>query len=326
MKRRASLLALAALAATPLAHAQQARQVVRIGLLCQVKCGRAQDPFLNALRELGWVEGRNLGVDRVAGNGGDAKELARAASELAARKPDLIFAVAPPASLAASKATASIPIVFTAVANPVKVGLVKSLAHPGGNATGLATVPGGNIVGKQFALMKEILPRATRAALLINPDNASHRDYVANVVVSTEAATRLRIGVYEARSGDAIEPAIVKAVHDGVELLVQMGDVVLDSVPERIPQLALRARLPSAYLWAFDVQAGGLISYGPDLNYLLGRGPAGYADRILRGAKPADLPVEQASSFELTVNLRTAKALGLTISQSILLRADKVIE
>jgi len=326
MKRRASLLALAALAAAPSAHAQQARQVVRIGLLCQVKCGPSQDPFLIALRGLGWVEGRNLRVDRVAGNGGGAKALARAASELAARKPDLIFAIAPPASLAAIKATTSIPIVFTAVANPVKVGLVKSLAHPGGNATGLATVPGGNIVGKQFALMKEILPRANRAALLINPDNASHRDYVADVVATTEAATRLRIGVYEARSADAIEPAIAKAVHDGVEMLVQMGDPVLDSDRGQISKLTLRARLPSAYLWQYAVEAGGLVSYGPNLDYLIGRGPAGYADRILRGAKPADLPVEQASSFELTINLRTAKALGLTIPQSLLQQADRVIE
>jgi len=326
MKRRASLLALATLAAAPLVRAQQAHQVVRIGLLCQVKCGPSQEPFLTALRALGWVEGRNLAVDRVAGNGGDAKELARTASELAARKPDLIFTVAPPASLAASKATTSIPIVFTAVADPLKVGLVKSLAHPGGNATGLATVPGGNIVGKQFALMKEILPSATRAALLINPENPSHRDYVANVVGTTEAATRLRIGVYEARSADAIGPAIAKAVHDGVDMLVQLGDPVLDNGGERIPELALRARLPSAYLWQRSVQAGGLISYGPDLDYLLGRGPASYADRILKGAKPADLPVEQASSFELTVNLRTAKALGLTIPQSLLQQADRVIE
>lgn len=325
MRRREFAALAAGLLAAPLARPQSSGRIARIGLLCQNKCaGPVEEPFLHALRALGWVEGRNLEVERFSA-GGDAKALARAAAELAAHRPELIFTVAPPASLAAKKATSSIPIVFAGVANPVEAGLVASLGRPDGNATGLATVPG-NVIGKQWEMMKEILPRAARAALLINPDNVSHRAYVEKSLAADAAAARLRVRVYAARSADAIEPAIAEAARDGAEMLVQLGDAVLDGVPGRISQLALHARLPSAYLWALAAKAGGLMSYGPDLDYLLGRGPADYADRILRGANPRTLPVEQPTKLGLVINLKTAKALGLTIPQSLLLRADRVIE
>lgn len=306
------------------AHAQQSEKVARVGMLCSLKCkGPGYDDFPAAMRRLGWIEGRNLEIDR-RGAGGDAKQLARDAAELAARKPDLIFTIAPLASLAAKAATSSVPIVFTAVANPVGIGLVASLARPGGNVTGLASVPG-NVMGKQFELLKEIVPGATSAVLVMNPDNPIHRNYVAESLPANEAALGLRIRVLEVRSADAIEPAIAAAVRERAAMLVQMGDAVLNEPPERIPQLALRARLPSAYLWRFQVRAGGLISYGPDLDYIFGRA-AEYADRILRGARPADLPVEQPTKLHLAVNLKTARALGLKLPQAVVLRADEVIE
>lgn len=320
--RRRFLIASGALLAGSLARAQSSDRMVRIGRLCQGKCPAPEsDEFLVALRTLGWIEGRNLEVVR---GSGDASSLARAATELVDRKPDLIFTMAPPASLAARKATASIPIVFTFVADPVRIGLVKSLAHPGGNATGLATLADPGAGGKRFQLLKEIVPGATRGALLINPDNAIHR-LIARNLAADEAATHLQIRIYEARSADAIEPAIAAAAREGAQLLVQPGDVVLNRPQGRVPQLALRARLASCYWFAVQAEAGGLISYGPD-PYAMIRSAAEYANRILKGARPADLPVERPTKYAFVINLKTAKALGLTVPPSILLRADRVIQ
>jgi putative ABC transport system substrate-binding protein len=322
LRRRQFLIGSGALLTAPLVRARSSGRIVRIGRLCQGKCPAPEsDEFLAALRALGWIEGRNLEVDRASG---DASRLARVAAELVGRKPDLIFTVAPPASLAARNATASIPIVFTFVADPVKVGLVKSLAHPGGNATGLATLADAGVGGKRFQLLKEIVPGATRGALLINPDNAIHR-LIARNLAADEAATRLRIRIYEARSADAIEPAIAAAAREGAQLLVQPGDAVLSNPPGRVPQLALRARLASCYWFAWQVEAGGFISYGPDPHDSIRRA-AEYANRILKGARPADLPVERPTKYEFAINLKTAKALGLTIPPAIRLRADRVIE
>lgn len=324
-RRRVLGLALLASAGAMLpARAQTPARRARIGMLCYRECkGPGYDDFPEQMRARGWVEGRNLEIDR-RGASGDPGRLAHEAAALAASRPDLIFTIAPPATRAAKEATNSVPIVFAAVANPVGFGLVASLARPGGNLTGVATTSG-NIVAKQIELLKAILPGATRAALIVNPDNEGHRRYVSGSLPADQAAAGLRFSVHEARRAAEIEPAIAAAKREGAELLVQLGDSVLSEPADRIPQLALRAGIPSAYLWRFQAQAGGLLSFGPDLEDMVRRA-TDLVDRVLKGGRPADLPVEQPTRFDFAVNLATARALGLKVPQTVLLRADKVIE
>ena len=306
--------------------AQKAETVARIGVLCTNRCdvGPEIEALRDALSSAGWREGGNLHIE-YRGAVGQADRLPALAQELVALKPDLIVAFAPQPSRAAKNATSTIPIIFVAVADPVRVGLVDSLSRPGANVTGLATVVPGGFVGKSLEVLKQAMPKANRIAVLLNPTNA-----VTNALFPLEgppAAQRLGVTlqVLEARSPEEIERLIESAVEQKAEALWVIGDPIFHAPAQHVPDLAARARLPAMYLTRNQVVAGGLMSYGPNFDEL-NRRAATYFDKILKGAKPADLPVEQPTKFFLVINLKTAKALGITIPQALLLRADEVIE
>jgi putative ABC transport system substrate-binding protein len=273
------------------------------------------------LRELGYVEGQNLTVEYRWGDG-DAARLPALAAELVRLRVDVLVATSNPAILAATQATRSIPIVFTASSDPVATGLVASLAHPGGNVTGLSLVTP-ELSGKRLQLLREALPQLTRVALLWDAGHVGMADRVRE----TETAARqlgvtLRVEWVQDPAGlDRAFAALAQARPDAFLTTVEPFTV---RHRQRIVDFAAQHRLPAMYEEREFVDAGGLMAYGPSLaaNY---RRAATYMDKLLRGAKPADLPVEQPTKFELVLNLKTAKALGLTIPQSILLRADEVI-
>jgi putative ABC transport system substrate-binding protein len=327
MDRRAFIgsVACGLLAASLNVGAQRTEKVAHIGMLCTVRCeGPAIDSLRDGLRSAGWVEGGNLRIEYRAA-GGQTDRLPALAQELVDLSPDLIVASSPQPSRAAKNATSTIPIVFIAVADPVRVGLVESLARPGGNVTGVATVVPGGFIAKSLEVFKQAVPKATRIAALLNPTNE-----VTNALFPLEAPPAARqlgvqLQVLEVRTPEEIERAIDTAVQQKADALWVVGDPLFHNPVQRIPDLAARARLPAMYLVRDLVTAGGLMSYGPDFIELYRRG-AVYIDKILKGAKPADLPVEQPTKFQLVINLKTAKALGIAIPQSVLLRADEVIQ
>ncbi len=309
---------------TPLAQAQQTEKVVRLGIICGARCeGRGYDALKDGLVRLGWVEGRNLIVDR-RGAGGEQERLPALAAELVALKPDLIVAVAPQPTRAAKDAAGTIPIVMVAVADPVGVGLVQSLARPGGTITGFTTLIPGGFGSKQLELLTQALPEATRIAALVNPKNDVAMKLFPTDVPPAAARLGVQLQVIEVSSPVQLERAIEAAVRERAEGLLVYGDPMFHTPPQRLPELAARAGLPAMYLVREVVQAGGLMSYGPDFEDMFHRA-AGYVDRILKGAKPADLPIEQPAKFQLVINVKTATALGRTIPSSLLQRADEVI-
>jgi putative ABC transport system substrate-binding protein len=212
------------------------------------------------------------------------------------------------------------------VADPVGLGLASSLAHPGGNLTGVATLAGGDFSGKAFGIIRELLPQAKRLAAFFNPSNEVHRLGLRDAL-SAAATLGFQLDVIEVRKAEEVPGAIATAKAGGAEALYVGGDPILNAPTSRVSELAVQAGLPSIYLAGSreSLQAGGLISYGPDYPALARRG-AHYIDRILKGAKPAELPIEQPIKFLLAINLKTAKSLGLEISPSLLARADEVIE
>jgi putative ABC transport system substrate-binding protein len=309
------------------ATAQAARKVVQVGMLCPNSCapGPVSNALSDELRKLGWLESATIVIERKEA-GGRFDRLPTLAADLVRSKPDLIVAFAPQAVRAVKEATSEIPIVMIFVADPVGMGLVPSLAHPGGNLTGVATLAGGNFVGKSFETIRELLPQAKRLAAFINPSNEVHRLGLGDAL---SAATTLgfQLDVIEVREAEEIPGAIATAKARAAEALYISGDAIFNSPQNRLPDLAAKAGLPSIYLAAprETVQAGALISYGPDYPALARRG-GHYVDRILKGAKPADLPIEQPSKFLLVINLKTAKSLGIEVPPSLLARADEVIE
>lgn len=308
----------------PHVNAQQIEKVVRLGLICGGRCeGRGYDALSEELRRLGWVEGRNLVVDRRAA-GGQQERLPTLATEIVALKPDLIITVGPQPTRAAKDAAGHIPIVMVAVADPVGVGLVQSLARPGGTITGFTTLIPGGFGGKQLELLAQALPGATRIAVLINPRNDVAMNIFPRDVPPAAARLGLQLIVIEVSSPDQLEGAIEAAVRQRAEALLVFGDPMFHTPPQRVPELAARAGLPAIYLVREVVEAGGLMSYGPDFEDIFRRA-AGYVDRVLKGAKPGDLPIEQPTKFQLVVNMKTATALGRTIPPSLLQRVDEVI-
>ena len=225
----------------------------------------------------------------------------------------------------AKDATSEIPIVMLFVADPVGVGLATSLAHPGGNLTGIAALIPGGFIGKALTVLRELLPQAKRVVALVNPSNEDYRLLFPRDAQPAAATLGFQLDAIEVRVAGEIPGAIATAKAGGAEALCIVGDPIFNSPPNRVPDLAAQAGLASIYLFRELVQAGGLISYGPDLLALARRG-AHYVDRILKGAKPAELPIEQPSKFLLAINLKTAKSLGLEIPASLLTRADEVIE
>ena len=314
------LLVFASAAAT-----QPAPKVARIGMLCADSCYVSPgEAFLDELRKLGWVEGTTIVIERKHADY-RLDQLPALAADLVRSKPSLIVAWAPQPVRAAKEATSDIPIVMIFVADPVGLGLASSLAHPGGNLTGVATlVQASDFGGKQLGMLREALPQAKRVAAIINPSSEMHRRLYPDAP-PTAAKLGLQLDAIEVREAGEMPGAIAAAKARGADALWLWGDPVLSSPPNRVPDLALQAGLPSISLMSYFAQAGGLISYGPDF-------PAGarlgahYVDRILKGAKPADLPIEQPTKFLLVINLKTAKSLGIEMPASLLARADEVIE
>jgi putative ABC transport system substrate-binding protein len=310
------------------AEAQQSERTRRIGVLM----GWAEnDPetqlrlavFKERLAALGWAEGRNLKID-VRWTGADVNRASEFAKELVALQPDVILSVTTPVTTALQRETRSIPIVFAAASDPVGSGFVKSLAHPGGNITGFINLES-SLVEKWLQLLKEIAPRVTRVAVMFNPRTAPYAGYYLQALKTV--ATKLSVTALTAtvNSEAEIEKVIAGLGRKTGGGLIVLTDSFLFVHRRSIIALAARSKVPAIYFIGTMVEDGGLISYG--VNFVdLFRRAAPYVDRILRGAKPAELPVEQPTKFELFVNRKTAQALGLTLPPSLLLRADKVIE
>jgi len=319
------ILALAFLAAAFPARAQPPSTVPRIGLLATdtpTGTNPRLEVFRQGLRDLGYVEGRNIAIEyRWAG--GRLERLPDLAIELVGLKVDVIVAPTTPMALAAKTATGTIPIVFVTAGDPVGSGLVASLARPGGNVTGLSLLAP-ELVARQLQLLKEAVPKAFRVAVLSN----STAPYTALMVKETEVAARslgVRLQLLGVRGADALDGAFSAVIKDRPGALFVLFDPVLFSHRTRIAEFANKQRLPAMYPHREYAESGGLMAYGVDLrdNY---RRAATYVNKILKGAKPADLPVEQPTKFELIINLKTAKALGLTIPPSVLARVDEIIE
>jgi putative ABC transport system substrate-binding protein len=278
--------------------------------------------FAQRLRELGWIDGRNLAIEYRWAEGRNER-YAEAAAELVRLKVDIIVTVATPATLAAKQATTIIPIVFGAATDPIGTGLVQSLARPGGNVTGLSNQIS-DTSGKKLEFLREIVPSLRRLAILANPGNPA---VLPDVVETQTAAGKLGLEVTtsEVRRAEDITPAFDALVETHTDALYVCTDPLLNTYRIRVNTLALAARLPTIHGLRGYVEAGGLMSYGPNLPDLLRRA-ADFVDKILRGAKPADIPVEQPIKFDLVINLTTAKAPGLNVPQSLIARADEVIE
>jgi putative ABC transport system substrate-binding protein len=324
LRRRQFITLLSGAAAWPFAgHAQQAEKLPTIGFLGASPSIESQRvaAFVQRLRELAWVDGRNVAIEYRWAEGRNER-YAEAATELVRLKVDVIVTSATPATLAAKEATAVIPIVFGAVSDPVGTSLVASLARPGGNVTGLANQVS-DTAGKKLEFLREVVPDLRRLAIMANVGNP------ASVLEMGEAqAAARKLGLEfttsEIRRADDIAPAF-EALKERADALYICPDPLMNTNRTRINILAVGARLPTMHGIREYVEAGGLMSYGLRLPDQFRR-VADIVDKILRGAKPADIPVEQPTKFDLVINLTTAKALGLTIPDSFLLRADEVIE
>jgi putative ABC transport system substrate-binding protein len=309
------------LAAPLAAEGQPGSKVHRVGYLST--SGRVFESFRQGLRELGYVEGQNLLLDvRLAH--GRLDRLPALAAELVRMRPDVIAAVSSPAIRAIKHATTTIPIVMAFIGeDPVRLGIVENFARPGGNITGVAMIAE-ELTGKRVVLLREMLPRATRIAVLTQ---IGHESAASQTKAAQETAKSLGVEidvarVHDSREYEAAFAAIVKQRTSG---LFVVSNPTFFGDQERLAALATKHRLPMMCEWREMAEAGCLMAYGPIITDLYRRA-AGYVDRILKGAKPADLPVEQPTKFELVINLKTAKALGLTIPQALLQRADQVIE
>ena len=312
------------LLAAPLAGAaQQPGKVYRIGLLSPTSQSPSIEAIREGLRTLGYVEGQNLVIEYRSAEG-RFDRLPDFAVELVRLHVDVIVAVVTQASLAAKNATSTIPIVMMAVGDPVGAGLVASLARPGGNVTGTSGMAV-EVASKLLELLQQVAARIHRVSVLWNPANEV---FQGQMVKATEAAARsmgIQLQMLAARDVKEIDRAFAAMTKGRAEALVVLPDPVFVAQHSRIAVFAARNRLPSVSGSSGYAEEGGLITYGPDF-FELGRRTAAYVDRILKGAKPGDLPIEQATKFELAINLKTAKALGLTIPPSLLQRADQVIE
>jgi putative ABC transport system substrate-binding protein len=323
-------LLLAALAAPRASEAQQPAKVHRIGVLNLPAPDRPEarvflDAFRQAMGELGYIEGRQFVLEHRWADG-SIERLPALAAELAALKVDLILTPATPQARAAKQATSTIPIVAWAMQDPVKDGLVQSLRRPGGNVTGL-TFLGPELVAKRLALLKEALPKASRVAALWQPGGYAERTQQDMADEANEAARKLGVTLQfvAARSPAEIEGAFAAIARERAQALLVFPSTMLFSERSRIVALAAAQRLPAAYNAREFAEAGGLMSYGASLPDLVRRA-AGYADRILKGAKPANLPVEQPTKYELVINMKTARAFGITIPRAVLVQANEVIE
>jgi putative ABC transport system substrate-binding protein len=323
----ALLLGLLALGATPLgADAQPAGKVYRVGMLSAGPApgrGRLVEAFREGLRELGWVEGQNIVLDHRFAEG-RFDRLPDLAAELVRLNVDVIVAGPTPPAVAAKNATGTIPIVAFGIGDPVALGLIASLARPGGNVTGISFSVGMEVFGKSLELLMETVPNVRRIAILSNPANPSHALAISNVKAAARSLG-VQLQVLEVREPDQLDGAFAVMTKERVDALLVVADGMFILHRVRLADLAAMSQVPSIYGVGENVEAGGLMSYGPNLSDLVRRACT-FVDKILKGAKAADLPFEQPTRFELVINLKTAKALGLAISPSLLLRADEVIQ
>jgi len=314
-----------ALAWVHLSEAQQPKKVPRIGVLWLYSPAIASpfaEAFRHGLRGLGYVEGHNIALEERWAEG-RLDRLPSLAAELVRLNVDIILTVSTPAAQAGQQATRSIPIVMTNVSDPVESGLVSSLARPGGNVTGLSLMHP-DLSGKRLELLKEIIPKVSRVAVLSNSSNP----IIPPLLRETEAAARalgVQLQVVEVRGPTEFDSAFSAMSRDRAGALVVLPDGIFQNERRRIAALAAKSRLPAIYAWREAVDAGGLMAYGASVPDIFRRA-AVYVDKILKGTKPADLPVEQPTKFELVINLKAAKQIGLTVPPNVLARADKVIK
>jgi putative tryptophan/tyrosine transport system substrate-binding protein len=328
MRRREFIKLLGGAAVFPLtAHAQQRGPMRRVGVLMNVA---GDDPesaariaaFLKELQQFGWSDGRNLQIDRRWAVG-DVDRFRQYAAELIALAPDVVLASSSLAVAALQKVTGSVPIVFVGVVDPVGAGFIDSLAHPGGNTTGFTNFEYG-LSGKWLELVKEIAPPITRAAVLLDPASPAESGMF-TAIQSVAPSVRVELSPFGMRDAGEIERAITAFASGPNGGLIVLGSTLANIHRELIITLAARHRLPAVYSDRLFVTSGGLISYGPNRIDQFRRGAA-YVDRILKGEKASDLPVQAPTKYELVINLKTAKALGLELPSTLLSRADEVIE
>jgi putative ABC transport system substrate-binding protein len=320
------LLATTVLATVSLAEAQQAKKVYRIGFISPSSSATAApnlDAFRQGLRDLGYVEGENIAIE-IRWAGGSADRLPRLVAELIQLKVDVLVVGGATGALAAKNAGITTPVVFAAVTDPLGYGLIGSLARPGGNITGVALALGEGFSGKWVELLKEGAPKAARVAVLQNPAHPLAEVFLRE----TQAAGRalgVRLAFFKAQDPSQLGSALSRMEKERAGALIVTPDPFFTSQRSLIVDFVARRHLPSMFFAKEFVDAGGLMSYGPSFPASYRRA-AYYVDRIFKGTKPADLPVEQPMKFEFVINLKTAKAIGLTIPQWTLMKADKVIQ
>jgi len=319
--------AIVLLLAAPVAtvDAQLSERPPRVGVLWPTDSSNNPlfDAFLQGLRDLGWVEGRNIVIERRSAEG-RTDRLPDLAADLVRLKVDVILTGSTPAATAARKTTGAIPIVMGTSGDPVRLGLVSSLAHPGGNVTGLTYDVDLQTISKMLELLKEAIPNVRRVALLLHPDNPAHAMATRDISTASHLLG-IQLQVLKARDSKEIGAAFSVMTRARPGAVLVMTDAVFTQHRAELRDLAAKSRLPVMYGQRLYPEVGGLMSYGVDLRASF-RQSATYVDKILKGARPADLPIEQPTKYEFVVNLKTAKALGLAIPQSVLLRTDQLID
>jgi putative ABC transport system substrate-binding protein len=324
MFRRAVACVCLLLAVAPAAQAQEAARVYRIGLVAVASAAPSLDAFRRALRELGYFEEKNIIIEARFAEA-RSERLPQLIAESIAAKVDVLVVGSTPAALAAKRATTTVPIVFAALFDPVGAGIVPSLARPGGNITGASIGVGGSgLAGKWVQFLKEAVPGVSRVAVLANSANPAGAASVREV----EAASRslkVKLDVHDAANAETLHRALAKISAGDAQGLIVTNDPFFTVSRDKLVQFAASKRLPAVYFFSLFADAGGLMVYAASLEDSY-RSAAKYVDKILRGAKPADLPIEQPTRFELVLNMRTARALGLTIPHSLVARADRVID
>ena len=325
MKRRTFIAALGGAAAWPvMARAQQQTVIPVVGVLSpQASTDSTVEGLRAGLRELGYTEGRNIRYEPRWANG-NFNKLSDLAAELVALRVNVIVTSVTQASLAAKKATSTIPIVMIGVADPIAVGLIASLAHPGGNVTGTSSMAAA-LAAKQLELLKETVPNVSRIAALWNPANVPFQTLQVNQAQTAARALGIELTLFEAKTPSEFDPVFAAIDKDGLRVLLILLDPLFATNFRMLVDLSVKRRLITMTGYRAFVDAGGLMAYGP--NYFnMYKLAAVYVDKILKGSKPADLPVEQPAKFEFVINMKAAKALGLDLPASVLARANEVIE
>lgn len=317
------LAALALIAASCAAQAQSAAKVYRIGFVTTGTPGTSIDFFREGMRAAGYEEGRNITIESRFASGRQER-LPELVAEVIASKPDVLVVSSTRTALAAKRATSTIPVVFASVFDPVAAGLVASLARPGGNLTGTAMAVGGDFGGKWVELLKEAVPKLSHAAVLWNSANQSSAQS-AQAIQAAARTLNIKLSMFDVGNTATLDAALKTIGASRVEGLIIAPDPYFNADRAKLVRFAATRRLPAVYFFRSFADAGGLMAYGAN-NAESIRAAAKYVDRILKGAKPAELPVDQPTRFDLVINLKTAKALGLKLPQTLLLRADDVIQ